>query len=165
MATYYSEGRTNYFRVRDDAAFEAALETMTTKTQDLQTGLAQFTTTETWHRHSLNRRLLWTDGAQYFADQAEAWWFIDAVALGVYGKPGPIPLAVPEQDHFGIVLLDVGDGKATIQVRSDYDENDDTAGHLLWHTPIHSTDCPEGIWKFYLAAEGEHVVLLTPNEY
>ncbi len=40
--------------------------------------LSQFTGTETWHRHFTG--LLYTDGIQYLAEQAEAYWLIDAIA-------------------------------------------------------------------------------------
>ncbi len=135
------------------------------KTQDLQNALDQFHGTETWRRHPLNKKLLHTDGVEYFAEQAGAYWFIDAIALGVYGNPGPIPAAIPDQGRFGVVLLDVKDRKATIQVRSDYDENDDTCGDVLWETPIEFTDAPDGLWKFYLVDDGEHSVLMVPGEY
>lgn len=40
--------------------------------------LSQFIGTETWYRHFTG--LLYTDGIQYVAEQAEAYWLIDAVA-------------------------------------------------------------------------------------
>lgn len=43
-----------------------------------QAELSQFTGTETWHPHFT--RLLYTDGIQYVAEQAEAYWLIDAIA-------------------------------------------------------------------------------------
>ena len=44
--------------------------------------LSQFTGTETWHRHFTG--LLYTDGIQYLAEQAEAYWLIDAIASYQY---------------------------------------------------------------------------------
>ena len=43
--------------------------------------LAGFTGTETWYRHSLNPKALFTDGAKYVADTAGAYWLIDEIAL------------------------------------------------------------------------------------
>src|SRR5882757_828930 len=43
--------------------------------------LAQFTGTEHWYRHALNRNVLFTDGAKYVADQAGAYWLLDEIAL------------------------------------------------------------------------------------
>lgn len=43
--------------------------------------LMQFTGTEQWHRHALNRKVLFTDGAKYVADTAGAYWLLDEIAL------------------------------------------------------------------------------------
>ena len=46
-----------------------------------QADLRQFTGTERWYRHGLNRNVLFTDGAKYVADQADAYWLLDLIAL------------------------------------------------------------------------------------
>jgi hypothetical protein len=43
--------------------------------------LAQFTGSEHWYRHGMNRDVLFTDGAKYVADQAGAYWLLDEIAL------------------------------------------------------------------------------------
>ena len=43
--------------------------------------LAQFTGTEQCHRHSINRTVLYTDGAQYVAEHGGAYWLLDEIAL------------------------------------------------------------------------------------
>lgn len=43
--------------------------------------LAQFTGSEHWYRHALNRKVLFTDGAKYVADHAGAYWLLDEIAL------------------------------------------------------------------------------------
>ena len=43
--------------------------------------LTQFTGTEQYYRHGLNRRVLFTDGAKYVADTAGAYWLLDEIAL------------------------------------------------------------------------------------
>jgi hypothetical protein len=43
--------------------------------------LAQFTGSEHWYRHALNRKVLFTDGAKYVADRAGAYWLLDEIAL------------------------------------------------------------------------------------
>lgn len=42
--------------------------------------LRQFTGSEHWYRHALNRNVLYTDGAKYVADH-EAYWLLDEIAL------------------------------------------------------------------------------------
>lgn len=43
--------------------------------------LTQFTGSENWYRHGLNRSILFTDGAKYVADTAGAHWLVDEIAL------------------------------------------------------------------------------------
>jgi hypothetical protein len=46
-----------------------------------QAELAQFTGTDHWYRHAINRRVLFTDGAKYMAERAGAYWLLDEIAL------------------------------------------------------------------------------------
>jgi len=43
--------------------------------------LTQFTGTEQYYRHGINRKVLFTDGAKYVADTAGAYWLLDEIAL------------------------------------------------------------------------------------
>jgi hypothetical protein len=54
---------------------------MTTHTKLTQSDLEQFTGSENWHRHGINRNILFTDGAKYVADRAGAYWLLDEIAL------------------------------------------------------------------------------------
>jgi hypothetical protein len=55
---------------------------MSTMTKTLDAAaLAQFTGSENWYRHGINRKVLFTDGAKYVADQAGAYWLIDEIAI------------------------------------------------------------------------------------
>lgn len=47
----------------------------------IQAELAQFTGSEQWHQHGINRNVINTDGAKYVADQYEAHWLLDEIAL------------------------------------------------------------------------------------
>lgn len=49
--------------------------------EQLQSALTQFHGTDTWYRHGVNRNLLYTDGVQYLAEEADAYWLIDEIAL------------------------------------------------------------------------------------
>jgi hypothetical protein len=46
-----------------------------------KTDLAQFTGSEHWYRHGINRKVLFTDGAKFVADQAGAYWLLDEIAI------------------------------------------------------------------------------------
>lgn len=43
--------------------------------------LSQFTGTEQWYQHGINRKVLFTDGAKYVADTAGAYWLLDEIAI------------------------------------------------------------------------------------
>ena len=47
-----------------------------------QSDLRQFTGSEQWYRHSLVRKVLYTDGTQYVAETGGAYWLIDEIAFG-----------------------------------------------------------------------------------
>ena len=43
--------------------------------------LTQFHGTETWYRHALLRNVTYTEGVQYLAKEAGAYWLIDEIAI------------------------------------------------------------------------------------
>ena len=43
--------------------------------------LAQFTGSDNWYRHGINRNVLFTDGAKHVADEAGAYWLLDTIAI------------------------------------------------------------------------------------
>jgi hypothetical protein len=87
-----------------------------------------------------------TDGVQYFADQAGAFWFLDIVATEIYPFSDKYP--------FMTIYLTVRDGKAEIIVQD---------GDLsrLWQRQIEFTDCPDGVYSFFLVDD----VLMLCSEY
>ena len=111
--------------------------------------LAQFTGTETWHRHWLQRNLLYTDGVRFFEQNAGggAGWFIDIVATEIFG--------LLAKEGFLCISIKVVGNTPSITV----DDGNDNI--LFERSNIEYTDCPEGIWKFYLTDN----VLLLPSEY
>jgi len=54
---------------------------MTTTAKLTEADLAQFTGSEHWYRHALNRSVLFTDGAKFIADEAGAYWLLDTIAI------------------------------------------------------------------------------------
>src|SRR5580698_11462362 len=53
---------------------------MTTKTLS-KSELAQFTGSENWYRHGINRNGLYTDGAHHVAEHGGAYWLLDEIAI------------------------------------------------------------------------------------
>ena len=43
--------------------------------------LAMFTGSETFYRHALNRKVVFTEGAHHVAEAGEAFWLLDEIAL------------------------------------------------------------------------------------
>lgn len=115
----------------------------------LRADLANFYGTEKWYRHALVRSMLYTDGVQYFAENAGdgAYWFLDIVATEIYPLKGTNP--------FMTVKLLSKDNKPTI-VAEDGNKN-----VVFTRDDIEYTDCPEGVWEFFLTDN----VLLLPSEY
>ena len=48
--------------------------------------LRQFTGSERFYRHPLNRLVVYTEGVHFLAEQAEAFWLIDAI-VSYFGTP------------------------------------------------------------------------------
>ena len=46
-----------------------------------QSDLRQFSGSEHWYRHALVRKVVYTDGAKYVANQRGACWLLDAIAF------------------------------------------------------------------------------------
>jgi len=111
--------------------------------------LAQFTGTEQWYRHSINRSILYTDGAQYVAEHGEAYWLLDEIALI---QPYDQNVAAEE---FQVWTLTVRPDKtATLAC-------DDGNGKVIFSKEIPYTDFPLDTIKLYFANKVIHL----PSEY
>jgi hypothetical protein len=116
---------------------------------DLRNSLYGFTGSEQMYRHALNRNVIYTEGVQFFAENAGngAYWLLDILATE--------PAILAQQKEFAAVVLSVKDGGATLTV------TDGNKGPPVFSREISFTDCPEGVWKFYMI-DG---VILLPSEY
>src|SRR4051812_21249348 len=91
--------------------------------------LKQFNGSEQWHRHSMESKVLYTDGAQYVAEAGGAYWLLDEI---VFGQSEPKIAA----QKFQVWRLKVNaDRAATLSCT---DEN----GHTVFSKHIESTDFP-----------------------
>jgi len=111
--------------------------------QELRAILANYYGSENIYDHRLTK-LRYTDGARAFAINAGAYWFIDIVGTEI----------LPMNLEFGVVKLVSKDNAASVVV-------EDGNGNPSWTKKIEFTDCPEGVWSFYLI-DG---TLLLPSEY
>jgi hypothetical protein len=124
---------------------------MTTKLTSiqLQGNLDRFFGSETWFSHSLNRFMHYTEGVQYFAQNAGgqgAYWLLDIIATELF--------QLQKAEPFIKISITVRDNKAAIS-------GDDGDGNVIYLKLIDYTDLQEGTWNFYLTDN----VLLLPSEY
>lgn len=109
--------------------------------------LPMFTGTERWFRHSLNSRIVYTEGAQYVAEQAGAYWLLDEIAL-TQTEPA---VAAEEFQFWALVVT----GSTAELVCEDGDERS------VYRKRIRFTDFPEPGIRFYVTGG----VILLPSEY
>lgn len=131
----------------------------------LRLELDQYYGGDTPYRHSLVRNFFYTSGVRYFLQHAGngAYWFVDIVAT----EP-QIRHAV-NKEGFCICVLKVSNGAGMIAVANDYSEGHESELVGIHFTrAIHNTDCPEGIWKFYLepteVGPTRGIMMMLPGE-
>ena len=126
-------------------------------TQDeLSNQLSQFIGAEQWYRHAINRKLIYTDGVKFFAENGGehgAYWFLDKVACEITA------LLKKRKEAFACITLRVNNQEEAFVIVTDGNEKP------LATYDIHYTDMQAGDWKFFLIDDGTHITLLLPREY
>ena len=111
--------------------------------------LRQFTGSENWYRHGINRSVLFTDGAKYVADQGGAYWLLDIIAIAQQHDKGV------SAEEFQVWKLLVGkDRSATVLCEDGNDK-------VVYSQPIPFTDFPLEKITLYFANNVIHL----PSEY
>lgn len=111
--------------------------------------LRQFTGTETWYRHALNRKVLYTEGAQFVAEHGGAYWLLDEIALTQLGD------RKVASEGFQVWNLCVRENHtATLAC-------DDGNGNIVFTKELQFTDFPLKEIKFYFTDN----TILLPSEY
>lgn len=111
--------------------------------------LEQFTGSENWYQHGIMKRITFTDGVKYVADQGGAYWLIDEIALH---QLQPEIKAQPFQVWKLTVDLEKCKGTLTCE---------DGDGNVVFTKELHYTDFPLAEIKFYFTDN----VILLPSEY
>jgi hypothetical protein len=122
---------------------------MTKQTKLTASDLAQFTGSENWYRHGINRNVLFTDGAKYVADQAGAYWLLDEIAII---QPYDKRVAAEEFQVWKLTVRP--DRTATLTC-------DDGNGKIVFTKEIEFTDFPLDVVTLYFANNVIHL----PSEY
>jgi hypothetical protein len=110
--------------------------------------LGQFTGTEQWFRHGLARNVLYTEGVQYVAETAGAYWLLDEIAFGQH-RP---KIRREEFQVWKLVVAENGTAKLFVE-----DGND----NKVWSKRIDYTDFPEGGITLWFTGG----TILLPSEY
>lgn len=92
--------------------------------------LAQFTGSETWYRHAINRKILYTEGAQFVAERGGAYWLLDEIAI-----IQPYDKAVAAEEFQVWKLAVHSDRKATLTC-------EDGNGNVVFTKQVEWTDFP-----------------------
>ncbi len=111
--------------------------------------LRQFSGSETWYRHALNRAVLFTDGAKHVADAGGAYWLLDEIALAQRYKK---KVAAEEFQLWKLTVKD--DHTATLSC-------EDGNGQKVFSKKIEFTDFPLDEISFYFTNN----TILLPSEY
>ena len=111
--------------------------------------LSQFTGSENWYRHGINRKITFTDGAKYVADAGGAYWLLDEIAI-----IQPYEKAVAAEE-FQVWTLNVrADQTATLSC-------EDGNGNVVFTKEIEFTDFPLDEITLWFANN----VIFLPSEY
>jgi len=111
--------------------------------------LQNFTGSENWYRHGLNRRVVFTDGAKYVADQGGAYWLLDAIAIAqLYEK-------TVSGEEFQVWTLKVNEDCTASLICDDGNDN------IVYTQHIEFTDFPIPEIKLFFTDN----TILLPSEY
>lgn len=111
--------------------------------------LRQFSGSETWYQHSLNRNVLYTEGAQYLAEQGGAYWLLDSIAIA------QAHVNAVKAEEFQVWTLRVNPDSSALLTC------DDGNGHVVYDQSIPFTDFPLPEVKLYFC----NSVIMLPGEY
>ena len=121
--------------------------------QELKLGLAEFHGTEQWFRHSLCRNVLYTEGVQYLAENADCYWLIDKIATL---QRLPQIRATGGFQRWKMTLLPGSGALLTA---------DDGDGNVVWQERIDWTDFPLDETNILVEGDADQPVILLPGEH
>ena len=124
--------------------------------ETLESDLAQFTGSENFYPHALNRNFRHTDGVNYLASKAGAFWLIDLIASHQMSRK----VRAESFQLWTLTLTGQKNPMAVAECRTD------THAPVLARQEIEFTDFPLKSIKLYCVDGGDgQVVLMLPSEY
>lgn len=121
---------------------------------DLADALEGFTGSESFSRWSALSRSVLTEGAQFLADQAGAYWLFDAIDSHLVERG-----VTDETEFTSVTLRWVGDGKGAELTL------DDGNGAVFATQHIEHTDFPLAEIKLFAVFNGQGWTHMLPREY
>lgn len=134
--------------------------TSTITPSSLLVQLRHFTGSERFYRHLLNRQVVFTEGVRFLAEQAEAFWLIDAIA-SYFGSPEmrAAMSSDPRLNSMQFWTLTVTDGRGELEMEADADE----PAAITQDVPF--TDFPLDRIDIWAGYSGESWTLYLPSEH
>ncbi len=130
------------------------------KPQLTHTDLDQFTGDDIRYMHPLNKKVIYTPGVRYLAQEAQAYWLIDAIAS--YFGSDIMNLAMSKDSRLKSLQfwrLDVKDGKAVLIANADAGEEP------FVRQEIEYTDFPLSEVEIWAGFDGSLWTLYLPSEH
>ena len=124
--------------------------------------LQQFTGDSERYRHPLNRHVIYTPGVQYLAEQAGAYWLIDAIASWIGSHLFNVELAKDprlQYLHFWYLDVELDKHRAVLTARADEGEP------AFITQKIGFTDFPLEQMILYAGFDGTNWVIYLPSEH
>jgi hypothetical protein len=111
--------------------------------------LRQFTGSENWYRHGINRNVTFTDGAKFVADEGGAYWLLDTIAICQQHEKAV------SGEEFQVWKLKVNEDRTATLVCDDGNDN------IVYTQHIEYTDFPLDEITLYFVNKVIHL----PSEY
>lgn len=128
----------------------------TKESHKLENNLGHFTGTMEWHKWSiLFPNFLLTDGAQYLAEQAGAFWLMDII-----GSHQRYLLKLDRQEYFQVWKMTVNHENGYARVWAE-----DGNYNVIASQEIPYTDFPLSEITLYAGWDGQYLVIMLPSEY
>jgi len=119
--------------------------------------LRQFTGSENYTRNGMNRKLIYTDGIKYVAEEGGAFWLIDDIAIANAFEPNF------KGEDFQMWSLVKHDGDIATLMATDGNDK------ILYAKKIDFTDFPLDEIKMYVVSAEDFgagaLMLMLPSEY
>jgi len=135
--------------------------TATLSPAQLREQLRQFTGSASFYRHPLNPLVIYTEGVQFLAEEAGAYWLLDAVAS--YFGSGVMRAAIAADVRLGAMqfwTLTVAENQtAELVMRVDGGEKPAIRQEIGY------TDFPLPAADIWAAFDGKHWTLYLPSEH